>query len=325
MRADPAAASSGADLAGAAGRMCPIDYRHDPSVFDGPAELEADVLYVAGGVYGNLAALEAIEAMAARERGRVAVVLNGDFHWFDAEPGWFAAVEQAASRFTMLRGNIETEIARAADVGAGCGCVYPDSVGDATVSRSNAILRALRASAPAQLARPCGVLPMHLVAAVGGLRIGIVHGDATSLGGWGFDRPALDDRRRLPWLADIRARSRIDVFASTHTCTPALRDFALPSGRLTVINNGAAGLPNFSGTGFGLVSRVATAPARDALYGLLRDGVHIEALPVRYDADAFLRPFLARWPDGSPAHLSYARRLTAGPDDTPAGAAPRVG
>ena len=33
-----------------AGRMCPADYRYPPSVFDRPAELAADVLYVAGGL-----------------------------------------------------------------------------------------------------------------------------------------------------------------------------------------------------------------------------------------------------------------------------------
>lgn len=321
MRADPAEGGGGAPSAGA-GRICPVDYRYDPSVFDRPHDIEADVLYVAGGAYGNLEALTAIEAMAARERGRVAAVLNGDYHWFDAEPVWFLDVEQAADRFLVLRGNVETEIARATDIGAGCGCVYPAHVDDGVVSRSNLILSALRASAPRALTRTCGARPMPLVARVGHLRIGIVHGDATSLGGWGFDRAPLDDPDQRPWLDEIRAASTIDVFASTHTCTAGLRDFALPRGRLTIANNGAAGMPNFAGTDFGLVTRIATTPARDALYGLVRDGVHVEALPVRSDRTAFLRRFLSRWPEGSPAHLSYYRRLTAGPDDTPARAAP---
>ena len=53
-----------------AGRMCPADYRYPPSVFDRPPELAADVLYVVGGLYGNLAALDEIERLAARERRR---------------------------------------------------------------------------------------------------------------------------------------------------------------------------------------------------------------------------------------------------------------
>ena len=51
-----------------AGRMCPVDYRYPASVFDRPAELTADTLYVAGGLYGNLAALDEIERLAAQER-----------------------------------------------------------------------------------------------------------------------------------------------------------------------------------------------------------------------------------------------------------------
>src|SRR5690349_22991920 len=54
-------------------------------IFDRDPEIIADVLYVAGGVYGNPCALDAIEAMATRESGRVAVVLNGDFHWRSEE------------------------------------------------------------------------------------------------------------------------------------------------------------------------------------------------------------------------------------------------
>lgn len=303
-----------------AGRVCPTDYRYDPSALDRPAEIAADVLYVAGGVYGNVQGLETIEAMAAREHGRV--VFNGDVHWFDADPGWFTEVERGAGRHLATRGNIETELTRQDDIGAGCGCVYPDSVSDDVVDRSNAILRDLRAAAPPELAARAGARPMHLVAAVGGLRIGIVHGDATSLGGWGFDRAALDRPTARPWLDRIRARSRVDVFASTHTCTAGLRDFALPSGRLTIVNNGAAGMPNFAGSDFGLVTRIATTPSDAALYGVMHAGVHIEALPVRYDAEAFLRRFLARWPAGSAAHASYFQRLVSGPPDMPARARP---
>ena len=156
---------------------------------------------------------------------------------------------------------------------------------------------------------------MHLVARVGALRIGIVHGDATSLAGWGFAQEALDAADNRPWLADVRAAAKIDVFASTHTCLAALRDFTFASGRLTVVNNGAAGLPNFSGTRFGVVTRIATTPSpHQPLYGLRRDGVHIDALALEYDRQAFLARFLARWPEGTPAHASYYRRIVEGPD-----------
>jgi hypothetical protein len=307
--------------------MCPFDYRYDPAVFRRAPEIETEILYVVGGLYGNLEALDAVERLAAAERTPPTVVFNGDFHWFDAEPGWFAAVERRVRAHRAMRGNVETEIARAGDIGAGCGCAYPKSVDDGVVRRSNAILADLKAAAgalpgvPAQLAR----LPMHLLAKVGGLCVGIVHGDAASLAGWRFAHDTLDDAAHWRWLDDIRSAAEVDVFASTHTCLAALRDFSLPHGRLTVVNNGAAGMPNFAGTRFGLISRIATRAGPHApLYGLVRDGVHVEAIPVAYGEAAFLRRFLARWPQATAAHLSYFRRIAAGPDYTVAQARPRT-
>jgi hypothetical protein len=156
---------------------------------------------------------------------------------------------------------------------------------------------------------------MHLVARVGRLRIGVVHGDATSLAGWRFAADALEDLGNRGWLDDIRRVSQMDVFACSHTCLAALRDFALASGRLTVINNGAAGMPNFTASGFGVVSRISvTRSPHRALYGLHRDGVNIDAIALHYDRRAFLDRFLSRWPQGSPAQQSYFDRIESGPD-----------
>jgi hypothetical protein len=302
---------------GHAGRVCPADYRYSPTVFDRTPEIAADVLYVVGGLYGNLAALAEVERLAADEGAQI--IFNGDFHWFDAAPDWFAEIERRVPGDRAMRGNVETEIARAHDVGAGCGCAYPASVGEDVVRRSNEILIELRraaatlAGATARLA----ALPMHLVAQVGGLRIGIVHGDAGALAGWSFAHDALDAPAAPATLEAVRRATQVDVFASTHTCLAAVRDFALDAGRLTVINNGAAGMPNFTGSRFGLVSRIATTPSpHEPLYGMERDGVHIDAIALHYDGDLFLDRFLARWPRGSAAHASYFQRITAGPDHT---------
>lgn len=298
-----------------AGRVCPLDYTYAPEVFARAADFAADTLYVVGGLYGNPAALDAIQSMAAREPTRPEIVFNGDFHWFDAAPDWFAAIEQRVAPHRALRGNVETEIARNSDIGVGCGCAYPDSVAGDIVARSNEILSLLQKITPREARARLGALPMHLVAAVGPLRIGIVHGDAAALAGWRFAPDELDNPRRLPWLADVHAKAKVDVFASTHTCLAALRDLALPSGRLTIINNGAAGMPNFSRTQCGVITRIATTPSPQApLYGVQRDGIHIDALAVDYDADAFLARFLKRWPAGSPANESYYRRIVDGPD-----------
>jgi hypothetical protein len=302
-----------------AGRMCPTDYRYSPAILDRTPDFTADILYVVGGLYGNLAALKKIEWLACRERQPVTIVFNGDFHWFDAEPDWFAAIEKGVARHRAIRGNVETEIARTGDIGAGCGCAYPESVDDGVVTRSNEILADLRhAASDAGMTAHLAALPMHLTARVGTKRVGIVHGDAASLAGWRFAHDALDDPANSAWRDDIREKSAVDIFACTHTCLAALRDFDLPSGHLTVINNGSAGMANFTGTTHGLISRIATVPCpHRTLYGMRRDDVLIDALAVEFDLDEFLARFDRRWPKGSSACTSYRRRITSGPDYTP--------
>jgi len=309
--------------AAAAGRLCPADYCYEPSIFDRAPDFTSEILYVVGGLYGNVAALDTVERLAQAERAPVTIVFNGDFHWFDAEPAWFAAVEAGVSGHAAIRGNVETEIARPDDVGAGCGCAYPESVSNETVARSNTILGELRSVAGEAGAR-LAALPMHRVAQVGRLRVGIVHGDAVALAGWRFDAVALDRSATRCWLADIQAQAKVDVFASTHTCAAVLREFALPGGGLTVINNGSAGMANFSGSTFGLLSRIATGPSPHVpVYGIVHDDVFIDAIPIRFEMADFLGRFLPRWPAGSAAHTSYFQRIMEGPDHTVAVAQPQ--
>lgn len=297
------------------GRSCPADYVYSPKVFARLPDFEAETLYVVGGLYGNLVALTAVEQLAAQEMALVTIIFNGDFHWFDAEPNWFLQIEYGVARHRALRGNVETEIVRVTDIGAGCGCDYPLNVSEDIVWRSNFISLQLRANATAEAYARLSDLPMHLVVEVAGLRVGIVHGDATALAGWKFGQDELDNSSRRIWLDEIRTASHIDVFANTHTCLAALRDFVLSAGRLTIINNGAAGIPNFSGSRYGLISRIAATPSpHKPLYGLQRDGVHIDAIPLKYDHAIFLDRFLARWPEGSPAYESYYQRIVDGPN-----------
>ena len=122
----------------APGRVCPTSYRYSPRVFDREPELVADTLYVVGGLYGNVEALEAVERLAARERGSVALLFNGDFHWFDIDAAHFADVQRRVLAFDAIAGNVEAELADDAD-DAGCGCAYPDEVPEAVVTRSNLI------------------------------------------------------------------------------------------------------------------------------------------------------------------------------------------
>lgn len=298
------------------GRSCPLHYRYAPGNLARAPELETECLYVIGGLYGNAAALDAIFELAAQEAAAPTLVFNGDFNWFNADRAGFAALNAKVLGHTALRGNVETELA-ADDASAGCGCGYPDFVGDAEVERSNRIIDRLRDTARSQpaLRRRLGALPMHLTAAVGTGRVAIVHGDCESLAGWGLSREALIAPAQRTRVADWFRAARADIIASSHTCLPVLADFAHRGGTGIVANNGAAGMPNFSGSCYGIVTRIAVRPSpHAALYGTRTDHCHVDALPVHYDRQRWLDEFGANWPAGSPAHTSYFRRMTHGPD-----------
>jgi hypothetical protein len=294
------------------GRSCPLAYGYSPSVFRRTAEIEAETVYAIGGLYGNPFALDAIFALAAAEPVAPTLVFNGDFNWFDAVPDDFAALNARVLEHVALRGNVETELA-SDDGAAGCGCAYPDWVGDAEVAWSNAILATLRETARGfpELRARLGALPMHAVAGVGGERIALVHGDAWSLAGWNFSQERLlEDPSQV---AAAFAEAGVRAFASSHTCLPVLQPIDLRDGRRLIANNGAAGMPNFRGTRFGLVTRISAHPRGDALYGERLGSICVEALAVRYDHAAWLEWFDARWPEGTPASASYRRRIVDGP------------
>ncbi|PKO72187.1 MAG: hypothetical protein CVU20_03300 [Betaproteobacteria bacterium HGW-Betaproteobacteria-14] len=304
----------------ATGRACPLGYRYGAAALRACPEHHAATLYVIGGLYGNLPALEAILALAAREPTPVTLCFNGDFNWFDVDDAGFAAINRAVLEHDALLGNVEAELLAPGD-DAGCGCAYPAQVDDGTVERSNRIHARLKATArrhPHIVAR-LGRLPMLRRYRVGGLAVGVVHGDAESLAGWRFDVAALDDPGNRPWLEAAFAEAGVDAFASTHTCLPALRTFDIGGRRRAVVNNGAAGMPNFRGERTGLITRIGTAPGpHPVLYGARLRGVHLDALPVPYDAARWELAFLANWPPGSDAHVSYFRRIRDGADFTPA-------
>ena len=208
------------------GRSCPLHYRYAPTTFSRSADLAAETVYVIGGLYGNLPALQEILAIAALEKVKPRLVFNGDFHWFDVDTSTFAAINAEVLKHTALRGNVETELGPDADE-VGCGCAYPDYVDDADVKRSNSIMQTLRVTArrlPEDVARLIS-LPMHLVVRVGDARVGIVHGDAESLSGWRFAHESLHEPINQQWVKNICDQANLVGFASSHTCLPTFRQF----------------------------------------------------------------------------------------------------
>jgi len=300
------------------GRSCPLDYRYGARSLAAPATLQVDTLWIAGGLYGNPEALARLLDLYESEKGDKALVFNGDFHWFDVVREDFLQVNRVVLGHRATRGNVETELALpGAD--AGCGCGYPAWVSDAEVARSNAIMERLRASVAEELEtlRALAALPMHLVAEVGAERVAVVHGDADSLAGWSFSQESLATGAGVAAARAALAAAETRILASSHTCLPVLRSIGDGG---AVINNGAAGMPNFSGTRFGVATRISVRRRAGALYGLRVSDVEIEAQPIPYDHTAWRERLLASWPEGSAAHASYFARIVNGPNYTPAAA-----
>lgn len=298
-----------------AGRACPVDYRIAADAFAGPAAQACDILYVVGGLYGNPFALDAIEEMLkAEDPGKkTLVVFNGDAHWFDKTAENFESLERRLQGYLPLVGNVEAELRRQEDVGVGCGCAYPECTSDESVSRSNRIHRMLSIAVDEhpELKEMLEGRPATLTVAVEGKKIGITHGDEKFIGGWDCSRESLQDIMRQDELDTFMRDNNIDVFVTTHTCAPV----ALTLARGVMINNGAAGLPNFLGDDFGLCIRIAAEPVEDSMFETTIDGLHVQAVPVRYDNAAYVEWFDSLWNETSPAAISYRDRIVKGPDD----------
>lgn len=307
-----------------AGRQCPLAYRYRPDTLcRAPEPVSADVLYVVGGLYGNIQALDEIERMVALEqqRGRrVELVFNGDFNWFNACDELFVAINRRVLQYRCILGNVDYELAQPTP-GAGCGCAYPEAVDQGVVDRSNRIMTRLQAVAarhPALQSR-LRALPRYRCLMFGGLKVLVLHGDPESLAGWGLAHDAFaagNDPQLGHWFQTTGA----DVIACTHTCLPVLWSGSVGRRTRLVANNGAAGMGNLRGDPRGLITRIgASEPVVAPVAGLERDGLRVSLVPVDYDRDAWLASFDRLWPAGSPAALSYRQRLLAGtsldPDD----------
>ena len=306
------------------GRVCPLRYRYGAAAIAQSEPRAAQTLYVIGGLYGNVPALDAIEHMAAAESTKPTLCFNGDFNWFNTADRQFAEINRRVLTHDAIQGNVEAEFDATGD-DAGCGCAYPESVDSGIVERSNLIHAQLKATARRhpELAARINQLPMIARYQVGSCRIGVVHGDADSLAGWRFDVNELDDPAAAPWLQSVFAQANVNLFASTHTCLPAIREFALVGGHGKacgwVVNNGATGMPNFSGDLSGLCTRIGLTPSPHAVLHEVRvAGAYVAMLPVRFDVERWQTEFLQQWPEGSAAWASYWQRIADGPTYQPA-------
>ncbi|HKO83887.1 MAG TPA: hypothetical protein VJ140_04845, partial [Actinomycetota bacterium] len=130
-------------------------------------------------------------------------------------------------------------------------------------------------------------------------------------------------RRQVGWrgqptttadVLDWCRRADVRVVACTHTGLPYAQ--AIPDGghHRLVVNNGVAGLGNFAGTTYGVITRLSSdpQPPADSLYGVTLGTLRCDAVPVRFDLGQWKARFLAQWPPASPGHDYYLARITHG-------------
>lgn len=299
------------------GRSCPLAYRYQPEVLcRDPEPVTEDVLYVIGGLYGNVEALDEIERMAAEEERqcrRVRLVFNGDFNWFNADDTLFREINQRVLKHTASLGNVEYELAIPSD-SAGCGCAYPDFVDQGVVERSNRIMGRLQTTAEnhGDILNRLATLPRYRCLIFGGLKVLVLHGDPESMAGWGLARESFsagNEDRVTSWFASTGA----DVIACTHTCLPVLWHGRANGQPKAVLNNGAAGMGNLVDDPRGLITRIAHDKAHvTPLAHHSMAGLELSLVPVAFDVERWLSRFDGIWPSGSEAAVSYRHRLISG-------------
>lgn len=314
------------------GAMCSPQHRYAANSLRHSPTTHAHTAYVIGGLYGNVFALREIlrlQQVEARSENVVTLVFNGDHNWFDIDAPSFDEINTAVLKHIAISGNVECAIAAPDDVG--CGCDYPSYVNAQVVDWSNEIMTQLRRTAAdfPDIVRRLGELPLTRILCIGDQRIGIVHGDAESLSGWSFAAECLSPiaascsgdapSGQLTSKRDIEAFFReadVLAFASSHTCLPHARDFLVDGKQRLIINNGAAGMANFEGTTHGVITRISVdpTPPPESLYGVTIAGIRFDALPVHFDASAWIGHFARVWPEGTAAHRSYFDRIKHGPN-----------
>ncbi|MDS1308873.1 hypothetical protein [Marinobacter xiaoshiensis] len=300
------------------GRSCPLAYRYQPAALCAdPVPVAEDVIYVIGGLYGNPFALDEIENMALAEerQGRsVKRVFNGDFNWFNASDELFRDINSRVLSHMAILGNVDYELATP-NSGAGCGCAYPEFVGQGVVERSNQIMSRLQklAGSHPDIQQRLAALPRYQCLMFGGLKVLVLHGDPESLAGWGLAHESFaagNERSLEGWFRESGA----DVMVSTHTCLPVLWSGRVCGRPCAVANNGSSGMGNLSGDTRGLIMRISrTVSAVEPVAGLPSvAGLHVDLIPVDYNVSAWVEQFDQLWPSGSPAAISYRRRLIEG-------------
>jgi hypothetical protein len=251
------------------------------------------ILYVVGGLYGNVFALDALQQHIQKyETGNnYHIYFNGDFNFFNTcTQSWNEINERVLNmkQATCTAGNIERAVCENSTFQS-CGCDYPSYVDPQVSKYANEITKQLHQIAwstdngekSSWIRKRLLELPPFQLIHIDHQnhhtdRIAILHGDLNSVSGWDFAvevMEPLDERIRkivnhnnnnnqLPItnrqeLQDDLSALGVNIIACSHTCVPFAQYITAKS---VIFNNGAAGIPNFANMpGIGLVTRIDTS------------------------------------------------------------------
>lgn len=274
----------------------------------------SQVLLFGGGLYGNpyaLSSLRVLRDQLSKSFCSVSTVLNGDFHWFDADPKLFQSLTDTIkeSGFDCTLGNVEMQLMLDE---SGCGCNYPQYVDDEVPRLANLIYQQLQRTAqecPDSVKFLKG-LKEEQTFFLGNEKIQIVHGEPGNLNGWRLSREQLPEN--APGVDEFCKEKKWASIACTHTCLPYITALE----HVVVINNGALGMPNLKDSLDGLagcVTDVLDYEFDNSVCSLIHNDLKYDLLKLpSYEHEDFKKLFLELWPSDSPAYQSYWKRISEG-------------
>lgn len=290
------------------GRNCSLNYLLAKDWQKNIKDIDEDVIYIIGGLYGNIEALKAIKKLSLVESKKPLLIFNGDIHWFDVLEKDFLEIEKIIEKDIKLLGNVEYELF-SNNSNLGCGCNYPTTVSDDVVERSNIIHSIMKKNIKNyNILENIKKREKTIVINYKNKKIAITHGDEKNLAGWDCSRENLTNYDRRKELSNWFEKNNIDILATTHTCLPIVSKF----NKSILINNGSSGMANIKNETYGLITRIASNSHSDSVFSVKIDDIFVELVKINFDLASFLEWFDNIWDSSSPASMSYRNRIING-------------
>ena len=268
---------------------------------------------IIGGLYGNLQSMKEIKKYEKNNQ----LIFNGDFHWLNKKKEEFIAVQKFVNRHITLKGNIEDSLSNPKNFD-NCNCDYPDYFPPEETIFSNEIFSQLKETFIScnDYKNDFNKLDTQLYISIkNGPNIFITHGDLQSLNGWLFSIKSIKKLKKMEFL-NFFDRVNADVIISSHTCLPVFCSATHKNGEeKLLLNNGAAGMPNFKNKNFGIVIRISSgkSPDNKVIYRKKVKNYFFEAIKLEYHNKNFINEFLSNWPSKSAGYKAYFDRIINGP------------